>query len=327
MSNKKSKLIKALVVGLGNIGFAYDKGVSKKFVFSHTRAYLQNKRVELLAGIDPDKNKRAEFSKIARKAAFVSVDDFINKTKEKPDIVSLCVPTAKHLKVFQEVLLLKPKMVILEKPLSFSLKQAKEIVSLAEKSGVEVVVNYQRRFNRFLLRLRKDIKANKYGRFVRGSVKYRGGVYNSASHAINFLSFCLGDLKVVSVFNKKPLPNGDFSADFILQSKGRPISFECFADDDYDVSEYDLFFEKARVKLLDILMQAEIYGLKQDPYFKGYKQLLKTKTIFLKSFLRYQVDVLEAALKIQDKKLSNPSDVKSAFETMRKIEEIKCKRY
>ncbi len=327
MLNKKNQLIKCLVVGLGNIGFTYDKGLSQKFVFSHTRACLKNEKVELLAGIDPNETRRNDFAKKTRIKTFARISDFKNKIKQTPDIVIICVPTQSHLKVFREVLGLKPKMIILEKPLSFSLKEAQEIVRLAKKEKVILFVNYQRRFNNFLQNIKKEIKSKKYGKFVRGCVKYKGGVYNSGSHAINLLSFWLGDLRIASVSNKRILPNGDFSADFILQTDRALINFENFSNIDFDVSEYDLFFEKGRLRYLDILMQCEIYVLQNNPYFKGRKQLFKKKSVFLNDFSKYQNDVLSYALRVLEGEAKNISSSEDGLETMNIIEQIKkCKK-
>jgi len=317
MLNKNNKQIKAVVVGLGNIGFGFDKDLSDKFIFSHSKAYL-NSQVEFLAGIDSDPKKRAEFEKKIKVKALSSLDQL----QQEVDIISICTPTKAHLETAREALSLKPRMIILEKPLSFSLKEAREIVEIAEKEGVILLVNYQRRFNSFLQQIKQDIEEEKWGKLVKGFIKYKTGVYNSASHAINLLSFWLGDLEVISASNKQDLSNGDFVADFILQNNKALIYFDSFSQADFNVSEYDLFFEKARIRYLDTLMQCEIYLLGNSPYFAGYKQLLKKEAVTLESFFKYQLEVLNTALKILKGEANNISSGEDALVTMEIIEKV-----
>ena len=56
---KKLKKIKTLIVGLGKVGFEYDKNhIQSSHILTHSKALKKNKNYKLIGGVDIDKKKR-----------------------------------------------------------------------------------------------------------------------------------------------------------------------------------------------------------------------------------------------------------------------------
>ena len=61
---EKLKKLKTLIIGLGNVGFEYDKNIlGNSIIFSHSQAVKKNKYYRLVAGVDKNKKKRELFKK------------------------------------------------------------------------------------------------------------------------------------------------------------------------------------------------------------------------------------------------------------------------
>jgi len=58
------KKIKTIIVGLGKVGFEYDKNlIRKSHILTHSKALKKNKKYKLIGGVDIDKKKGCYFLK------------------------------------------------------------------------------------------------------------------------------------------------------------------------------------------------------------------------------------------------------------------------
>ena len=58
------KKIKTLIVGLGKVGFEYDKNhIQSSHILTHSKALKKNKNYKLIGGVDIDKKKEFYFLK------------------------------------------------------------------------------------------------------------------------------------------------------------------------------------------------------------------------------------------------------------------------
>ena len=90
------------LVGLGNVGFKYDKNFKSKSYLTH---YSTNKKLNgfnLIYAIDNNKNNRKEFEKIT-KIKSISTDE-ITKHNKKIDIVIIATPTETHQQIIKRLL-------------------------------------------------------------------------------------------------------------------------------------------------------------------------------------------------------------------------------
>ncbi len=125
-----------------------------------------------------------------------------NEMLKAVDAVSIVVPTNFHYSVAKDCLN-AGKHVLVEKPITSASKEAKELIELAKKKKLVLMVGYLFRFNNAVLKLKelvKEIGQIQYitGRYVHSNKPPRkdsGVILNFAVHLIDILDF---------IFEKEP---------------------------------------------------------------------------------------------------------------------------
>ncbi|MFC2175097.1 Gfo/Idh/MocA family oxidoreductase [archaeon] len=123
--------LKAAVIGAGNMGK------------NHIRLYSELPGVELAAVSDLNIEAAQGFAKQYSCNAYKDYGEML--AKEKPDAVSVVVPTAFHAKVGGEVLAKASALV--EKPIALNEEDAAKLISAGKASGNKLMVGHIERFN------------------------------------------------------------------------------------------------------------------------------------------------------------------------------------
>jgi len=311
----------ALVIGLGKIGLGFDLNSKPGHILTHTKAYLKNRKFNLVAGVDIDSVRRKLFKKFSKREAYKSIDEFRRFSKKKIDIVSLCTPESVRLSEMRNIVKLNPRLVVIEKPIAMTINETMQIRDLAKKEKIKIFVNYIRRVDPFFAGLKKIIDSRQFGRVLLVNINYSGGLYKNASHFIDLMLYYFGmPLKVLCLSRRKKA-NNDVDASFILSYLNFGIHFQDISDQNYSVGEIDLFFEYGRIMVLDFGANARIFKLQKDSLFKGFNALKQVRLKVKPQLDRYQDDVVKHLLKVLQNEENPVSDAKSATETL-----IICKK-
>ncbi len=179
---------------------------------------FNDKKIKIVGICDSDKKKLEKIRKITNVDAFTSYAKALEVTK--PDTVIILTPSGYHAEHISYAIK-KNCNVIVEKPMCLKIKDAEKILSLSKKYKKRVFVVMQNKFNPPVMKLRDDIKKNKFGKIFhasvivrwkrdqyyynqakwRGTWKLDGGVVsNQASHHLDLLRTIMGE--PVSVFAK-----------------------------------------------------------------------------------------------------------------------------
>jgi len=124
------KKIKVGVVGVGYFG---------QF---HAEKYAKMEGVELVGVVDVDESRAREIAKRYQTQPFFRDTDLFQKVQA----VSIAVPTPFHYSITKECFL-QGIDVLLEKPISSTLEEADELISLAKSKGLILQVGHLERFN------------------------------------------------------------------------------------------------------------------------------------------------------------------------------------
>jgi predicted dehydrogenase len=267
LKNKDS--YNTLILGAGNIAALFDSPEDKN-ILTHAHAFQSSGAFHLLGFYDVDEEKARAAAKRWGVQAFSSLSEALSKA----EVVCVCVPDAYHYATLKELGAYPLKLVITEKPLCQREEEAKEIEKLYENSPC--IVNYSRRYLKEFESLRNKVKS--YGRFLKGNGYYGKGILHNGSHMIDLLQYLLGP---VCGFDKPENKLCDFEEDIscdvrLLFQEG---SFRMNSIDSRVVTifELDLFFEKARVRILDGGTRLEIYTVQPSPTYEGYFNYLLEK--------------------------------------------------
>lgn len=136
-----SKPLKCAVVGVGYLG---------KF---HAEKYQALPNSELIAVCDIDRNTCAEVAHRLNVPAVFHYQELLDKV----DAVSIAVPTAMHYEV-AKAFLTAGVHVLLEKPMTNTLEQARELIDIAQKNNLRLQIGHLERFNAVRLAIEPHLK-------------------------------------------------------------------------------------------------------------------------------------------------------------------------
>lgn len=133
--------------------------------------------------------------------------------KENLDLVAISTESGKHARIALDCIE-KGINLIIEKPISLSLKDADAIIENAEKKGVVVCACHQNRFNKSIQKIREAVEEGRFGRMLHGTAHIRwnrgesyykqapwrgtweedgGALMNQCIHNIDLLRWMMGD--------------------------------------------------------------------------------------------------------------------------------------
>ena len=320
--NMADRKLTAAVIGLGNIGLGYDLAHNKDFIQTHTKAFLKHHGFNLVFGVDPEPGKRKAFKRYRGCPSYLSLESAISDFSAV-DVVSVCVASEQRESLWKGITLLRPKIVVLEKPLAKKVDDALRIVTWAKKNKIALVVNYIRRFEPSTYVLKAALQNKRLGQLIGVDIRYNGGFYNNASHYIDLMILFFGSPSKVRRTRVKK--NGhDLDMDFVLEYpsfevQGRSIDTLC------PVGEIAFWCEQGKFYYQKFGQQIDLYEVKPDPVFCKFNELALVKTITgttafaMGNMVDHVYDFCHGQVKLL-------SDGKSALETLRVCENILSKR-
>ncbi|MFC2023126.1 Gfo/Idh/MocA family oxidoreductase [Chloroflexota bacterium] len=152
--------LRAAVVGLGAMGR------------HHARICAEMAEVELVAVADPD--PAALSQAIARHHTRGFSDYRAMLEAEKPDFVSLAVPTRLHYSIASD-LIERGIHVLVEKPIAISVEEGRKLIEQARVCGVKLSVGHVERFNPVVVALKQHLDEGRLGRLFHISVRRISG--------------------------------------------------------------------------------------------------------------------------------------------------------
>jgi predicted dehydrogenase len=265
-----SNIYQAVIIGLGRIGSSYP---SNKNPRTHAETYLKNKRVNLIAGVDPDNNARKKFlTKWGKNIrVFSTVKAMLSKLQ--PDIVSICVPTVSLINVVEQFSKKLPKLFFLEKPVVVDYDKSKSLIRAINK--IPTAVNYHRCWDPSHIRIFNQIR--KSSKIISIRVVYNGGMHNISSHIISLLVKNFGKVSNVRKLDMQThnLKNTDPSLSFILDFKcGFNAIFQGFDMVKYDLLELEMITSSGIYSIKSGGCRKRLEKPKKNAFYPNYNHLI-----------------------------------------------------
>lgn len=186
---------------------------------NHIKAALNNNNdLELVAVCDllPDamENLLAKHG-ISSDKSIVRYTDYKQMIAEHPDLQLIAIATDSGVHAAITLYCIDHGInVIVEKPMTMSMKDAEEVIRRSEEKGVKVSVCHQNRFNIAIQEMRQALENGRFGRLSHGSINVRwnrgkdyydqaawrgkwasdgGCLFNQCIHGIDLLRWMMGD--------------------------------------------------------------------------------------------------------------------------------------
>lgn len=134
-------ILRAGVIGVGYLG---------RF---HAQKYALLEETELVGVMDTDAKRAGEVAAECQTTAFFDYSSLL----EKVDLVSIAVPTHDHFTVARDCLA-AGRHVLIEKPITETVQEAEELISIAKANKVVFQVGHLERFNPAILALEGILK-------------------------------------------------------------------------------------------------------------------------------------------------------------------------
>ena len=250
------KKLSVAIIGAGNIAGLYDMNKIKRDdgVYTHAGAYARSGRfaMKTICDISPEKaesfKKRWHFD-----FATSQVNDIYRGFH---DVVSVCTPEDTHFEIIRNIIRKKAaKTIFAEKPLARRIEDIKKIIHLGEDNNINVVVNYQRRFDKSLERIRSAITKNKTN-LLAVNAYYMKGLDHIGTTAIDTLNHLCGIPSHVFAYNRVfNLTVNEYSYEFILFYDDYNVTVKTIDSEKlgytYHIFEIDLLFNDKRLTIND----------------------------------------------------------------------------
>ncbi|MEK9726843.1 MAG: Gfo/Idh/MocA family oxidoreductase [Candidatus Margulisiibacteriota bacterium] len=183
-------MIKAAVIGLGNMGQ------------HHAKAYSALSEAILVAVCDPNGERFERIIKEPQTQYYSDVDQMISE--QQIDVVSICVPTSAHYDVAVKCID-QGIAVLIEKPIAQTVDQAKALVKYAKEKNVLLTVGHIERFNPAITRVKQWIEDGKLGELQTIMCKRYGPFPKQIKDADVLVDVAVHDIDIVQhLVNKQP---------------------------------------------------------------------------------------------------------------------------
>ena len=297
----------------------------------HVNVYSELPNVKLAGIADVSKERVAAVAKRFKTKGYTDYRKLIGQV----DAVTVAVPTGKHYEVAKEFLSAGVH-VLLEKPITPTLKEAKELYSIAKKKKVVLQVGHVERFNGAVQEVKKIIKnpllveTRRIGPFVQ-RVQDDGVVLDLMIHDIDIV-LNLVDSEIVtvnavggSVFTK----TGDYANVQIQFKNGCVASLIASRVSQEKVRTLAVSQKDAYISLDYGAQELHVHRQASSQYFLSkeelkYKQESMIERVFVHKDNPLKLEVkhfLDCAMKGAERSVSPESDLRS-LEVALKVQEI-----
>lgn len=145
---------KILNIGIVGLGIAGTSMIS---------AMLAHPNIRLAGAATRNKERRNQFAKDYQVETYPTIEELCQSSSI--DAIYIATPTefhSEHVRIAAEA----KKHIIVEKPLSVSLEEADEMIHIAEKNGVELIVGHSHSFEPSIQKMREIIESGQLGKVL-----------------------------------------------------------------------------------------------------------------------------------------------------------------
>ena len=335
----KAKVYTAALVGTGRIGFSLGFDKKREQPASHTMALLANKRIKLVAACDTDEEKLEAWGRFVKGACTFKSSAEMYRALGAPDIITIAVNEDSHLQECLAAIEARPRLVILEKPVALNSQQALQLQEAAERAGVPVMVNHERRFALDYAAAKAYLKEIGTLQAVRGELysglriyapKYEeDGAYSllhDGTHLVDIISWLLDEELenplVTGIYKDDKDEVRNFSAHFTTKNCPE-VTITMSGRSRFFSFGLDILGTEGRICLGN--GYAKFYKRKESKLYTGFYSLARDRAISLPKKTKYFANMVQNAVDYLDGKEDLKSPLSAAIADLRTLEAIKEK--
>lgn len=270
-----SETLNVVIIGCGMIAGGDDESHQGDEILSHAGAYSRHPGFRIRACIDPNHERRRRFKECwGADKAFAGLDQCLADGLSF-DVASVGVPTATHAAILRRLLETSVKAVFCEKPLTGDAEETRKIVTAYATARLPLAVNYFRRYDSAIQRLKGAIEGGTWGALQWACGFYGKGILHNGSHMVHLMQYLFGALRPITVLRAQTdYEVGDPTLDVVLATDAEaPIHLIGSDWHHYDVFEACLAFERGQIVLEEGMRVVRVRPVSDDPMYPGHRQL------------------------------------------------------
>lgn len=244
--------LKIVLIGFGKIaaGYADDPVMARYFPYAtHAQVLHDHPAFSWDAVVDSlqealDKAKKQwNVRYAARTTEEIAVD-------YQPDVAVIATPPETRLNIIERLPSLRA--ILVEKPLSLTLRKGREFIDMCKNRNVLLQVNFVRRADEGSRALAGGQLDDLIGKSQAAFGIYGNGLLNNGSHMVDLTRMFFGEIESVRALSE-PLPfgTGDFQVTFVLKFlNGLIVTMNAISFTYYRENSLDIWGEKGRLSIM-----------------------------------------------------------------------------
>lgn len=273
----KRKKYSAAVIGCGRIASTFDDDPLREHPATHAGAYSSSNKIEIVSASDCDKSQLSAFGKKwGCKKLYTDYKAML--VTERPDIVSVCLPTAFHCESVVFAAKAGAKAIFCEKPLASSLKEADKMIAACRKSKTKLIINHTRRWDTGYTLPKKLIDQGKIGKIHTITGYCPNTLSESGSHMFDMMLYYGGSAEYVYArpdleIDKKQHVKEPGADGFISFRSGAAGFYAGSGTKDYLIFEIDIVGSAGRIRITENGRNIMLYKSATSENYGNYKEL------------------------------------------------------
>ncbi len=324
-------MYKAGIVGTGRIGFLLEYDILRIKPCTHAGAIVKNNpELKIVAGCDINRKRLTLFGRRYKvKNLYTDYKEMFKN--EDLDLVVVSSWTNTHKEITISAIKSGVKLVVCEKPISFTLKESEQMIETAEKYGSQIIINHERRYENMYRKVKEWIKTKKYGEVktifanvlthkmkLKSFLIDKSTLLHDATHMIDLFLYFFGE--PVSILGRIPVKSKDTAYAVIEFKKGVRVFLEASGDRKYFNFELDIFTSNGRIHIGN--EYKELYISHESPRYEGFFELQQTKypeIEFQNPFINEYKEAIEILSGKKKKPTSSGFDGRNVIKTIELI--------
>ncbi|MGC9312644.1 MAG: Gfo/Idh/MocA family protein [Sediminispirochaetaceae bacterium] len=322
--------VRCAVVGLGRIGSTLEKDTLREKPCTHTGAIIDNPDCILTAGADIDAEARRRFQEDRGGSIPVYPDIEALLETGAPELLVAATPPETHRRIVERAAAAGVPVIICEKPLAHTLKDARAIARIHTRGPVRILVNHERRYSADYQMVRRDIAARKYGRLLSvhavlyfgRTAAHRDVLLHDGTHLVDIINYLTGSRCILR--RRFGSMRSCRSSAYLFGRAGEaPVIIDVGAERDHLVFEIQLSFEQGRIRVGNGVLEYEASG--PSPFYEEYRSLLPDQSPQIERTGYFANMLADAVRCVREPDYQPASSAVDALEVMRFIRTLRAR--
>lgn len=278
--------ITVALAGVGRIASTLEKDTLREKPCTHIGAVAAHPECSLIAGCDIDGEARERFmddwgALDPAPQIFDSVEALLSDVS--PGIMIVATYPDSHYPISALAAAAGVSVIICEKPLADSLRDARRTARLHTSGRTKILVNHERRYSADYNAVKEAVDSRLFGELLSvkailyfgKSTPIKNMFLHDGTHLIDMVNYlCPGPLRIRGLSDSLKRKNGGAAVSVFLTGSagGVPVLIEAGNGRDHLVFELELSFEGGRIRVGNGVLEYEKSA--DSPFYEGYRSLV-----------------------------------------------------